>query len=775
MPDNNLNLKVTNGTVNIEDLIDKINMADDNGLIKDSNYMVGNKSVDEALEVLRTNQIIRDTKKVAENTNRMLNPNAIRSRYLDAFSNPAAKTGWGEDNLINATQYPLTRLTQDWQLLTSLYRTSWIVQRVCNSIPEDAMASLDIEAPGLSTDELHRLQEEIRSTHIRESLLEAMCWGRLYGGAAAIIMISGQEEDLSVPIDKNNIMPGAFRGLYVVDRWSGIYPSLQLVENERDPDFGLPEYYEVRNENGGGSYQVHHSRVLRFRGMKMPFWEEQAEQYWGISAIETMYDELVKHDNVAHNIANLTFKANLTVLQVENLDQMFATSSTVHQRRMYAMLSAINTLENSMGIRLVNKGDDIQQLQYSFSGLPEVMDSAMMDMAGATSIPVTRLFGRSPAGMNSTGESDDRMYRQTLERERSVHIVPALERLIPIVCRSAIGRFPPGAKFKLPDLLEIPPSEKAQMVEQQLGPLERLFQANLIPGNVVLEGFRTAQQTLGITSQISDEDIEKVRGKYMNQLQNMSDPYGGAMQAGADAMGGQQTDENGNPIPQTDENGNPVQPQVDENGNPVQTQVDENGNPIEQQQVDENGNPIEQSEEEQEGAINAAKAQYKEILKTVSPKTAKKVVLQTAIAQGVTPEDLLERYKEQRESLKKEKKRMRQFEKVINSQPTEVSQDIVATLAAEQEMDPNAFAGELQNIENPQQQEQQAQEQQMQQPQQANQAEEQQQEQPQEQPQEHEDAGYRIHRKMRYGKDYEDSGFMKFKRHNKKQRRDWDY
>ena len=574
MPDNNLGLKVTNGTVNIEDLIDKINVADEHGLIKDSDYLTGNSNVDDALTVLRTNQIIKDTKKTAENASKIFN---IRSRYTDAFTNPAAKTGWGEENLINATQYPLTRLTQDWQLLTSLYRTSWIVQRVCNSIPEDAMASLDIEAPGLSTEELHRLQEEIRSTHVRESLLEAMCWGRLYGGAAAIIMVSGQEEDLSLPIDRNSIMPGAFRGLYVVDRWSGIYPSLQLVENERDPDFGLPEYYEVRNENGGGSYQVHHSRVIRFRGMKMPFWEEQAEQYWGLSAIETMYDELIKHDNVAHNIANLTFKANLTVLQVENLDQMFATSSTVHQRRMYAMLSAINTLENSMGIRLVNKGDDIQQLQYSFSGLPEVMDSAMMDMAGATSIPVTRLFGRSPAGMNSTGESDDRMYRQTLERERSTQIMPALERLIPIVCRSAIGRFPPGAKFKLPDLLEIPPSEKSQMVEGTLGPLERLFQANLIPGDVVLEGFRNAQTALGISSPITDENIEKVRGKYMNDLQNNADPYGGAMQAGAEANPEQQTDENGNPIPQTDENGNPIE----------QPQVDENGNPIEQPQVDD--------------------------------------------------------------------------------------------------------------------------------------------------------------------------------------------
>jgi phage-related protein (TIGR01555 family) len=420
--------------------------------------------------------------------------------------------------------------------------------------------------PGISTEDLHKLEEEVRSTHLRDSLLEALRWGRLYGGAAAIIMISGQEEDLSLPIDINNIMPGSFRGLYVVDRWSGIYPSLTLVDNERDPDFGLPDYYEVRDETGSGTYRVHHSRVLRFCGTKMPYWEEVAEQYWGTSAIEAHYDELIKRDNVAHNIANLTFKANLSVLQVENLDQMFATSSSVHQRRMYAMLSAINTMENSLGIRLVNKGDDIQQLQYSFSGLPEVMDSAMMDMAGATSIPVTRLFGRSPAGMNSTGESDEKMYRQTLEQERAVHITPVLERLIPIVCHSAIGCFPAGATFKYPSLIEIAPQEKASIIDQQIQPLERLFQSNLLSGDKVLEALRNAQTSLDITPVITDDDIARVKGKYYNDLQNNADPYGGAMQTANEAgieSGAEQVDENGNPI---------EQPQVDENGNPIEQQ-----------------------------------------------------------------------------------------------------------------------------------------------------------------------------------------------------------
>ena len=56
---------------------------------------------------------------------------------MDAFSNPAARTGWGTMDLMNATAYPMIRLTADHQLLTSLYRDNWIVQNIIATIPGD--------------------------------------------------------------------------------------------------------------------------------------------------------------------------------------------------------------------------------------------------------------------------------------------------------------------------------------------------------------------------------------------------------------------------------------------------------------------------------------------------------------------------------------------------------------------------------------------------------------------------------------------------------------
>ena len=452
------------------------------------------------------------------------------TRTLDAFSNPGARTGFGQLNLVNTTEYPLTRLTQDWSLLTSLYRSSWIVQRVCSVIPEDALTDLRIEAPELDNEKMNRLDRVIQKTKIRRKIIDAMKWARLYGGSAAVIMLDGQDEDMAEPLRVKDILPGSFRGLFVVDRWSGIYPSTELVSNKSSSDFGLPRYYEVRDENGVIRYRIHHSRLIRFIGVDMPYYEAIAEQQWGTSAIESMFDDLVRRDNVTHNIANLTFKACLSVYEIENLDQIFASASSQAQKRMYSMIQAMGILESNLGVKLVNKGDSVQQLQYGFSGLPEVLDGAMLDVSGSTAIPATRLFGRSPAGMNSTGESDEKNYRSTLEQQRSIHILPALEKLAPIVCMSELGEIPEGVEFKLPQLDEMTPNDKADVVDKQTAYLERLFQANVIPADSLLLGVRNAQNEVGITTTITDENVEAVKGKYLKDLSPQADPFGGIFQ-----------------------------------------------------------------------------------------------------------------------------------------------------------------------------------------------------------------------------------------------------
>lgn len=446
---------------------------------------------------------------------------------MDAFSNPIARLGYGTQDLLQATQYPLTRMTQNYQLLTSLYRENWIVQNIIETIPGDMIRKWYTLKCNVAPEYVDALQRLERKVHLRKSLLEGMYWGRLYGGAAGIIMVRGQD-DLTQPLDYDLILPGCFLGLMILDRWSGIYPEMGQVTDPSDPDFELPEYYTIRDEESGTLIsKVHHSRILRFTGRELPYNEKIMETYWGESELEAIYSELVKRDNVSGNIASLTFRANVNYLETDSLDQMLAVNNTEAQRRFWQTLQTQSVIESNFGTRLVNKGDVMHNTQYTFTGLADVYDRVMMDVAGAAKTPVTKLFGRSPAGMNATGESDMNNYYDYIDGLRENQLRPLLERLLPIMALSAWGTVPDDLDIDFPPLQTPNSSEIADIVEKKTQAILAAFQSDLIDAATSLKELKTLSDETSMYNSISDEAIELSKGKTYSDYKAMQDPMAG--------------------------------------------------------------------------------------------------------------------------------------------------------------------------------------------------------------------------------------------------------
>ena len=164
-------------------------------------------------------------------------------------------------------------------------------------------------------------------------------------------------------------------------------------------------------------YKVHHSRLLRFTWDDLPYWESQAEQQWGASVIESIFDELKKRDNVSWNIAQLTFMTSLRVLKMADMGQMLSATDEQTKAELYRTIQAQNWLMSNMGLQIIDAGNDMQSHQYTFGGISDTYKQFMMDVAGAARIPATKLFGRSPEGMNATGESDLRNYYDMISQE----------------------------------------------------------------------------------------------------------------------------------------------------------------------------------------------------------------------------------------------------------------------------------------------------------------------------------------------------------------------
>lgn len=427
----------------------------------------------------------------------------------DSFTNTFARLGVGQTNLLEAAEYPLTRMTQNYPLLNSLYRNDWIARRIIDTIPEDMLKNwFDLKSQ-LTPDQINQFEAAVRKSHLKRHLLEGLRWGRLFGGAAGIIVIEGQEDMLDTPLDLDTIMPGQYKGLIIADRWSGVYPDSGLVQELDDPDFGTPEYYTFSMSDTELAYgvRVHHSRTVRFLGRDLPYIERTAENYWGMSELEHVYAELNKRNTSSENIAQLIFQANIRNYKMADFGQMLAVTQPEVQKRLYNVLLMQNFLMSNMGLNVMDKDDSLETHQYTFSGLNDIYESFMLDIAGAAEIPVTRLFGRSPAGLNATGESDMTNYYDKIRQSQESTLRPILEKLLPILCVSVWGNIPDDIDFKFNPVRDTSDQERANLIQQGSAAIVSVFQSGLISQQTALKELRQSGATYGMWSNITDEDI----------------------------------------------------------------------------------------------------------------------------------------------------------------------------------------------------------------------------------------------------------------------------
>lgn len=217
----------------------------------------------------------------------------------------------------------------------------------------------------------------------------------------------------------------------------------------------------------------------------------------------------------------------MNYLETDSLDQMLAVNNTEAQRRFWQTLQTQSVIESNFGTRLVNKGDVMHNTQYTFTGLADVYDRVMMDVAGAAKTPVTKLFGRSPAGMNATGESDMNNYYDYIDGLRENQLRPLLERLLPIMALSAWGTVPDDLDIDFPPLQTPNSSEIADIVEKKTQAILAAFQSDLIDAATSLKELKTLSDETSMYNSISDEAIELSKGKTYSDYKAMQDPMAG--------------------------------------------------------------------------------------------------------------------------------------------------------------------------------------------------------------------------------------------------------
>jgi phage-related protein (TIGR01555 family) len=372
----------------------------------------------------------------------------------DTFQNLLAGFGvLGRDKAVS--QQAILRLLSMADL-EALYRGDWLSRKIIDAPAFDMCRQW--RQWQADAEDITKIEECEITLKLQQKLMEAMCMSRLYGGACLILGVD--RGDFRSELDPKKVQKDELKFVHVVSK--NVISTGPRVRDIMSPWFNQPSYFVRPNvptppPPGGvepvaqydlpnalpdmGSFYIHPSRVIQFVGAPYPD-PEIAPDAWGDSVLQIVHDAINSTSMVNSSISSMIAEAKVDVIKMPGLAEVMSTqegSSRLIERfaRSNAAKSVVNTL-------MLDAKEEWERHTLALSGFDSVMMTYLTIAAGAADIPATRLLGKSPSGMDATGESDMRNYYDRLKSDQNMRLKPALGPLDEIIIRSLIGTREPG-------------------------------------------------------------------------------------------------------------------------------------------------------------------------------------------------------------------------------------------------------------------------------------------------------------------------------------------
>lgn len=304
--------------------------------------------------------------------------------------------------------------------LEGLYSSSGIARRLIDMVPDEALKK------GIDCDE--ELYKEFERLNAFKALTDLAKDARLYGGAIMLMIAKDGEEDLSMPLREAGLK--SVERLAVFDRFKCLVTSSDYDNDPYSQTFGEVLTYNLHLKSGQ-YLKVHSSRVIRLDGDRLPSNPFERNNYWHASSLQGAYTSILSYLS-AQGFSDIIIKEwGLTILKVEGLFESYENGS---EEKITKRLNDANLSKSLTNMLLLDAESESFERQFSnVTGYSDLMLRTMELVSANSGIPMTKLFGRSPEGMNATGEGDYTQWAGTVQAYQMQTLQTAINRLVEVI------------------------------------------------------------------------------------------------------------------------------------------------------------------------------------------------------------------------------------------------------------------------------------------------------------------------------------------------------
>jgi hypothetical protein len=390
----------------------------------------------------------------------------------DSFRNFLA--GFGVPGRDKATGQMWWLCPLDAGQLEAAYRGDWAARKIIE-IPAFDMTRAWRQWQA-SKEQVTAIEDTERMFNIPGKMMDALVKARLYGGAAMIMGVDcGSFQD---ELDLDAIKQGDLKFVHVVSK--NFLAAGPMVREITSTWYGEPTWYMRANtvttdppdprianvglptlgQAPGDAIYIHPSRVIRIVGAAYPD-IENAQDAWGDSVLQVVQDALKSAGMASSSIAQMIAEAKLDIFKVPNLTAKMMTAEGTQE--LFNRFSQANIGKSTINALLVDLAEEFERITPQLSNYDKVISIYYMLACAAADIPATRFMGKSPDGMNATGESDIRNYYDRLSSDQKVKYTPLLTRLDEVLIRTTFGSRDKSIRYDWNPLWQLSAVEKADM------------------------------------------------------------------------------------------------------------------------------------------------------------------------------------------------------------------------------------------------------------------------------------------------------------------------
>ena len=354
---------------------------------------------------------IGQTSRIVDNRGRHLR---VLPRHDGAYENLTTGHGTTRDKT-SATRIKAVTPSTDRQTFEDIYHGDDLGARIVDELVDDMLRkwirlSVTMRDDGEADENVEAadaMMTALDDLDAQDKLSEALTWAQVFGGSLVFIGADdgGGDDSMSQPLRENAIR--SIRFLDVYDRWDVDIAS--EYSDPLQPKYGLPETYRLRSSGsvtgsaGMIDQVVHESRMLRFDGVRVNKRRRLRNGGWHDPAyvrIEAVLQEFgLSWSSASHLLADF---APMVFTSPGLSDSLALDGAQVIMDRLLQM----DLCRSTVRMVPIDEGESLERKATPIAGMPNLLALFILRMCAAARMPVTKLFGQSPSGLNTTAEGD---------------------------------------------------------------------------------------------------------------------------------------------------------------------------------------------------------------------------------------------------------------------------------------------------------------------------------------------------------------------------------